>query len=572
MKSVISIGNQDFVSIRKNHCFYIDKTDFIREWWDKQDSVTLITRPRRFGKTLNMSMTEYFFSVNHADCKRYFEGLSIWEEERFRKLQGTYPVISISFADVKATTYESARRAIIRKLVKLYSTFEFVRSSEVLNEKDHAYFDSVEENMSDDAAAVAVNYMSDYLSRYYKKKVIILLDEYDTPLQEAYIHGYWKSLTGFIRSLFNSTFKTNPYMERGLLIGITRVSKESIFSDLNNLEVVTTTSEKYSSSFGFTKEEVFHVLETSGLSEEKETVCYWYDGFSFGKRKDIYNPWSITKYLDTGEYGTYWADTSGNALISTLIRQSPAKIKSEMEDLLNGGVICTELDEQVIFEQLGRKRGAVWSLMLASGYLKVDRYEMDKRIGKRRYYLKITNHETMLMFENMIGDWFTEEESAYGNFKEALLVGDLDYMNQFINQVALQTFSSFDTGKKPSEELEPERFYHGFVLGLIVDLAGKYRITSNRESGFGRYDVIMEPLEENLDAIIMEFKVQNTAKEKSLEQTVQNALRQIEEKQYDIDLLSRGITKERIRHYGFAFRGKKVLIGNQGKFGNTSEK
>ena len=572
MKSVISIGNQDFVSIRKNHCFYIDKTDFIREWWDKQDSVTLITRPRRFGKTLNMSMTEYFFSVNHADCKRYFEGLSIWEEERFRKLQGTYPVISISFADVKATTYESARRAIIRKLVKLYSTFEFVRSSEVLNEKDHAYFDSVEENMSDDAAAVAVNYMSDYLSRYYKKKVIILLDEYDTPLQEAYIHGYWKSLTGFIRSLFNSTFKTNPYMERGLLIGITRVSKESIFSDLNNLEVVTTTSEKYSSSFGFTKEEVFHVLETSGLSEEKETVCYWYDGFSFGKRKDIYNPWSITKYLDTGEYGTYWADTSGNALISTLIRQSPAKIKSEMEDLLNGGVICTELDEQVIFEQLGRKRGAVWSLMLASGYLKVDRYEMDKRTGKRRYYLKITNQETMLMFENMIGDWFTEEESAYGNFKEALLAGDLDYMNQFINQVALQTFSSFDTGKKPSEELEPERFYHGYVLGQIVDLAGKYRITSNRESGFGRYDVIMEPLEENLDAIIMEFKVQNTAKEKSLEQTVQNALRQIEEKQYDIDLLSRGITKERIRHYGFAFRGKKVLIGNQGKFGNTSEK
>ena len=572
MKSVISIGNQDFVSIRKNHCFYIDKTDFIREWWDKQDSVTLITRPRRFGKTLNMSMTEYFFSVNHADCKRYFEGLSIWEEERFRKLQGTYPVISISFADVKATTYESARRAIIRKLVKLYSTFEFVKSSEVLNEKDHAYFDSVEENMSDDAAAVAVNYMSDYLSRYYKKKVIILLDEYDTPLQEAYIHGYWKSLTGFIRSLFNSTFKTNPYMERGLLTGITRVNKESIFSDLNNLEVVTTTSEKYSSSFGFTKEEVFHVLETSGLSEEKETVCYWYDGFSFGKRKDIYNPWSITKYLDTGEYGTYWADTSGNALISTLIRQSPAKIKSEMEDLLNGGVICTELDEQVIFEQLGRKRGAVWSLMLASGYLKVDRYEMDKRIGKRRYYLKITNHETMLMFENMIGDWFTEEESAYGNFKEALLAGDLDYMNQFINQVALQTFSSFDTRKKPSEELEPERFYHGFVLGLIVDLAGKYRITSNRESGFGRYDVIMEPLEENLDAIIMEFKVQNTAKEKSLEQTVQNALRQIEEKQYDIELLSRGITKERIRHYGFAFRGKKVLIGNQEKFGNTSEK
>ena len=563
MRSVISIGNQDFISIRKNNCFYIDKTDFIREWWDNQDSVTLITRPRRFGKTLNMSMVEYFFSINASECGPYFADLSIWKDERFREMQGTYPVISLSFADIKATTYESARRAVIRKLVKLYSTFGFIRSSELLNEKDCAYFDSVEENMSDDAAAVAINYMSDYLSRYYNKKVIVLLDEYDTPLQEAYIHGYWEKLTAFIRSLFNSTFKTNPYMERGLMTGITRVSKESIFSDLNNLEVVTTTSEKYSSSFGFTEEEVFHALENNGLFAERENISYWYDGFSFGKRKDIYNPWSITKYLDTGEYGTYWADTSGNALVSNLIRRSPAKIKSEMEDLLNGGAICTELDEQVIFEQLGKKRGAIWSLMLASGYLKVDRYEMENRTGKRQYYLKITNHETMLMFEQMIEDWFAEDESAYGNFKDALLVGDLDYMNQFMNQVALQSFSSFDSGKKASEELEPERFYHGFVLGLIVDLVGKYRITSNRESGFGRYDVVMEPLKENLDAIVMEFKVQNTVKEKSLEQTVKNALSQIEEKQYDTELLARGIPKERIRHYGFAFCGKKVLIGNE---------
>ena len=561
MKSVISIGNQDFISIRKNNCFYIDKTDFIREWWENQDSVTLITRPRRFGKTLNMSMTEYFFSVNYSDMGQYFKELSIWKEERFREIQGTYPVISLSFADIKATTYESARMSIIRKLVRLYSAFDFIRSSEALNEKDRTYFDSVGEDMSDDAAAVGINYMSDYLSRYYGKKVIILLDEYDTPLQEAYVHGYWEELTAFIRSLFNSTFKTNPYMERGLLTGITRVSKESIFSDLNNLEVVTTTSEKYSTSFGFTEEEVFTVLENAGIPEEKEHVRYWYDGFSFGNRKDIYNPWSITKYLDTGEYGTYWADTSGNALVSTLIRHSSAKIKSEMEDLLNGGEICTELDEQVIFEQIGRKRGAIWSLLLASGYLKTTRHEMDRRTGKREYFLKITNHESMLMFEEMIESWFAEEDSAYGNFKEALLAGDLDYMNQFMNQVALQSFSSFDSGTKPSENLEPERFYHGFVLGLIVDLAGKYHITSNRESGFGRYDVVMEPLQKQFDAIVMEFKVQNPAKEESLQHTVQNALLQIEEKNYDTELLARGIPKSKIRHYGFAFCGKKVLIG-----------
>ena len=561
MKSVISIGNQDFISIRKNNCFYIDKTDFIREWWENQDSVTLITRPRRFGKTLNMSMTEYFFSVNYSDMGQYFKELSIWKEERFREIQGTYPVISLSFADIKATTYESARMSIIRKLVRLYSAFDFIRSSEALNEKDRTYFDSVGEDMSDDAAAVGINYMSDYLSRYYGKKVIILLDEYATPLQEAYVHGYWEELTAFIRSLFNSTFKTNPYMERGLLTGITRVSKESIFSDLNNLEVVTTTSEKYSTSFGFTEEEVFTALENAGIPEEKEHVRYWYDGFSFGNRKDIYNPWSITKYLDTGEYGTYWADTSGNALVSTLIRHSSAKIKSEMEDLLNGGEICTELDEQVIFEQLGRKRGAIWSLLLASGYLKTTRHEMDRRTGKREYFLKITNHESMLMFEEMIESWFAEEDSAYGNFKEALLAGDLDYMNQFMNQVALQSFSSFDSGTKPSENLEPERFYHGFVLGLIVDLAGKYHITSNRESGFGRYDVVMEPLQKQFDAIVMEFKVQNPAKEESLQHTVQNALLQIEEKNYDTELLARGIPKAKIRHYGFAFCGKKVLIG-----------
>lgn len=562
MKPVISIGNQDFVSIRKNRCFYIDKTDFIREWWENQDSVTLITRPRRFGKTLNMNMTEYFFSVKYADVGRYFEGLNVWKNERLRSLQGTYPVIALSFADIKATTYEAARMGIIRKIVKLYSEFDFIQSGKVLNEKDLAYFHAVDEKMTDDAAAVAINYMSDYLNRYYRKKVLILLDEYDTPLQEAYVYGYWKELTAFIRSLFNSTFKTNPYMERGLLTGITRVSKESIFSDLNNLEVITTTSEKYSSSFGFTEEEVFQALKSNELLEEKENVRYWYDGFSFGNRRDIYNPWSITKYLDTEEYGTYWADTSGNALVSDLIRRSPGKIKSEMEDLLNGNEIRTELDEQVIFEQLGRKRGAIWSLLLASGYLKVDRYEIDPKTGKKQYNLKITNHETMLMFENMIENWFTDEESAYGNFKDALLAGDLEYMNYFMNQVALQTFSSFDVGNKSSENMEPERFYHGFVLGLIVDLGERYRITSNRESGFGRYDVIMEPLKKNLDAIVMEFKVQNTTREETLERTVENALHQIEEKNYDAELLARGIPKEKIRHYGFAFCGKKVLIGS----------
>ena len=572
MHPVISIGKQNFASLRENNCFYIDKSDLIREWWESQDEITLITRPRRFGKTLNMSMLNNFFSNLYTDKKKLFEDLSVWKEEKYQKLQGTYPVIFISFATIKGADYQDARDGIIMAINEAYSEHRYLLEWNGLTEGERRCFEELDnyaknpgmkEPVANDTICNAVKNLSNCLYRYYEKKVLILLDEYDTPMQEAYLYEYWEEFIAFIRNFFNATFKTNPYLERAMMTGITRVSKESVFSDLNNLNVVTTTSEEYESSFGFTEEEVFHALETMGMSQEKQLVKSWYDGFIFGKQKDIYNPWSITKYLDTGEYGTYWADTSGNVLVSNLIRRSPAKIKSKMEDLLQGRTISTDLDEQVIFEQLGRKRGAIWSLLLASGYLKVDRYEMDNRTGKRQYYLKITNHETMLMFEKMIEDWFSEEDSAYGNFKDALIAGNLDYMNQFMNQVALQTFSSFDTGNKPSEEQKPERFYHGFVLGLIVDLADKYRITSNRESGFGRYDVVMEPLKADLDAIVMEFKVQNITKEKSLEQTVENALRQIEEKEYDTELLARGIKKERIRHYGFAFRGKKVLIGTE---------
>ena len=562
MNLKISIGSQDFAFLREHNCFLVDKTDFIKKWWESGDAVTLITRPRRFGKTLNMSMLNCFFSRQYEHRGDLFEGLNIWSDLKYRNIQGSYPVIYLSFADVKQDCYGDTVQKIRHIIGDTYRQHRYLLDALCFTEAEKHQFTKVMNCEMDDVTAQdALKNLSYYLHHYWKKRSIFLLDEYDTPMQEAYVHGYWEELTAFIRSLFNSTFKTNPYMERGLLTGITRVSKESIFSDLNNLEVVTTTSEKYSTSFGFTEEEVFTALENAGIPEEKEHVRYWYDGFSFGNRKDIYNPWSITKYLDTGEYGTYWADTSGNALVSTLIRHSSAKIKSEMEDLLNGGEICTELDEQVIFEQLGRKRGAIWSLLLASGYLKTTRHEMDRRTGKREYFLKITNHESMLMFEEMIESWFAEEDSAYGNFKEALLAGDLDYMNQFMNQVALQSFSSFDSGTKPSENLEPERFYHGFVLGLIVDLAGKYHITSNRESGFGRYDVLMEPLQKQFDAIVMEFKVQNPAKEESLQHTVQNALLQIEEKNYDTELLARGIPKSKIRHYGFAFCGKKVLIG-----------
>lgn len=561
MKPTISIGTQDFEFLRKNHYFFIDKTGFIKEWWENGDAVTLITRPRRFGKTLNLNMLECFFSKKYEGRADLFDGLSIWQEESYRLLQGSYPVIFLSFANIKGESFETVRMGIIQKLVKLYSTYSYVKDGSLLNEKDLAFFDSVKPDMKDDVAILAIQYMSDYLSRYYGKKVLIFLDEYDTPLQEAYVYGYWEELTSFIRSLFNSTFKTNPYMERGLMTGITRISKESIFSDLNNLTVITTTSEKYCTQFGFTEEEVFRSLETYGMSDRAFEVKAWYDGFTFGSQKDIYNPWSITSFLVDRQLKPYWANSSSNALVSKLIQQGNPQTKIIMEDLLAGGSFTTELDEEIIFDQLLKKRGAVWSLLLASGYLTVKDKLFDADTGRFSYCLELTNREVKMMFEDIVRDWFSDETIPYHDFLRAFLHGDLDYMNEYMNQVAERTFSSFDVGKSPSETANPERFYHGFVLGLMVELSGNYKISSNRESGFGRYDVMLEPLERQKTAYILEFKVHNPKKEPSLADTLKAALDQIEEKNYDMELISRGIPKERIRHYGFVFEGKHVLIG-----------
>ena len=562
MKREVAIGIQDFLELRKNNRFYIDKTSFIKEWWDSGDSVTLIARPRRFGKTLNMSMVENFFSVEYAGMGDLFEGLDIWKEEEYRQLQGTYPVISFSFARIKEDNYEDTKVKIYEILSRLYIKHSYVRDSDVLKEVEKQYYDKVmSREMDDTDATSAINNLSEYLYRYYGKKPIILLDEYDTPMQEAYMNGFWDKLVTFSRNLFNSTFKTNPCMSRAIMTGITRVSRESMFSDLNNLEVVTTTSDKYATSFGFTEEEVFMALEESGRGDEKVKVKEWYDGFVFGKHRDIYNPWSIINFIDKGEYKTYWANTSSNGLVGKLIREGSGDIKQSMELLLKGEHLIRPIDEQIVYNQLDDNEDAVWSLLVASGYLKILSYEDIRDLERSpNYELALTNKEVKIMFRILVSGWFATAKPSYNGFIKSMLSLDVRDMNRHMNNITLQTFSYFDTGKSVIGD-ESERFYHGFVLGLLVDLSEDYVMTSNRESGYGRYDVMLEPRDKNRDAFILEFKVHDRYDEKSIEETLQAALLQIEEKQYEANLIARGFLKEKIRKYGFAFEGKKVLIG-----------
>ena len=563
MVRTVGIGEQDFAKIITTDMFYIDKTQFIKEWWESQDSVTLITRPRRFGKTLNLNMLDYFFSNKQPNRNDLFENLSIWQEEKYRNMQGTYPVISLSFANIKEDTFEGAKKRIYQIILNLYEENKFLIKEGCLERTEAEFYYSVNMGMDEQTATMAINKLCKFLYDYYGKKVIILLDEYDTPMQEAYVYGFWSELVSFTRSMFNATFKTNPYMERGIMTGITRVSRESIFSDLNHLKVVTITSDRYATSFGFTEEEVFSALDECGLGSRKEEVKAWYDGFTFGKYTDIYNPWSVLNFLSEKEIDIYWANSSANSLVDKLIREGSKGIKIAFEKLLKDESIKCQINEQIVYDQLGQKESAIWSLLVASGYLKViSRESMEESdfVDYPMYELKLTNREVKRMFFILVKGWFGRTEESYNEFIDALLKGDLEAMNAYMNDVTMEIFSYFDAGSK-SVRSASEKFYHGFVLGLIVQLREKYFITSNRESGLGRYDVMLEPKSEQQDALIMEFKVFNSSKEKILEDTVEAALQQIEDKKYEAALIAKGIARDRIRKYGFAFEGKNVLIG-----------
>lgn len=553
MKKIVGLGIQDFEKAIKGNIFYIDKTKFISEWWKSGDDVTLITRPRRFGKTFTLSTVEKFLSVRQDNAGELFQGLEIEGDAEMMKECGQWPVLFVSFAGIKRSRYEDALIQFNQLFTDIASELEFLKDN--LDAKEREFYDAISDNMNVNMTIKCLSRFSAWLNGYYGKKVILLIDEYDTPMQEAFVNGYWNEITEFIRNMFNGALKTNPYLNKALLTGITRVSRESLFSDLNNLNVVTNSSEQYADCFGFTEEEVFEALDEFGYGSEKENVKSWYDGFKFGKCEDIYNPWSIISFLKFGKYEPYWANTSSNSLISKLVRESDASIKKSFEQLLNGNAIKTKIDEQLVYGEMSASEKSVWSLLLASGYLKILKIEGIGSLAE--YMLCLTNFEVRDCFRLMVYRWFENAGENYGYFVKALLAGNIDDMTDTLTEVCENMISSFDGSGKAA----PENFYHGLVLGLLVELRQGYEIKSNRESGLGRYDVMIRPKDKKKNAIIIEFKSKRRSeKNKTIEELAEMALKQIEDKKYESELIEAGYEKEKIKKYAFVFEGKELMI------------
>ena len=554
----VALGDQSFSRMIENGSFYVDKTYFIRDWWQSGSQVTLITRPRRFGKTLTLDMTDCFFSTLYKGRKDLFKDLAVWRDQKMRLLQGTYPVIFMTFAGVKGTSFESCVSQISLYMSELFEKYAYLLESEKLSRtQKHRYEVCMDGFLHGeiDVCQQAPGILSELLYAYHQKQVLILIDEYDTPILEAYFGGFFPEMAALMRGVFNRALKTNRYLHKALLTGITRIARESLFSDMNNLSVMTATSPEYADVFGFTEREVAQALDCQDM-DEMDRVREWYDGFTFGGVTDIYNPWSITNYLASRQFRPFWAHSGGTKMISDLFIKGSDTLKKELEILITGGTVRKTFDETLSFEELDYDDQAVWPFLLAAGYLKADHVEI---YGSTTADLSITNKETRYILEKMIRGWFAHSQDAYNGFCQCLLADDTELMNQFMEELALNMVSFFDSGRRPAKRA-PEHFYHGLVLGLLVDLQDRYLIKSNRESGYGRYDIMLMPKQAEDDGIIIEFKVRNEKKEQTLEETAWAALEQIEEKCYARELITAGVPGRKIRRYGFAFEGKKVLI------------
>ena len=555
----VGLGYQNFLDFVCGKRFYVDKTHFIPEWLASDARITLITRPRRFGKSMLLSTVRTFFDPMYADHPEYFEKLRVWKDADSRSLFGTIPVISVSFGSCKGNDFAQAMRGVTLGLYNMYIQHEYLRESPKLSEEEKAEYRRIVASFSEqrtEYVEISIQKLCELLYKHYGKFPIILMDEYDTPLLEAYTDGYWDETINTFRQLFHTTFKENDFFYRAIITGVTRISKNSLFSDLNNLEVDTVTCDAYSDCFGFTEQEVMDAFKCQDIDTIQD-VKAMYDGFTIGRHQAIYNPWSICNYMRQRELIGYWVNTSSNKLVGDIIRRYPVESKYEIERLMAGEKVHKRINEGITFQYLEGDENSLWSLLLAVGYIKAE--NIVRSVEGIECDVSVTNREVMAMFKTEILGMFHNGWSAYGRFAGALLAHKMELMNEYLQTITYTSISYFDVADGPKERT-PENFYHGLVLGLIVSLRDRYRIVSNRESGRGRYDIAMYPLQENTDAFIMEFKVQDRKKETDLEQTAKNALQQIVDKNYEADLLAAGVPAERIYKLGFAFAGKDVLV------------
>lgn len=558
MRKPLPIGVSDFKEIIEDGYAYIDKTLLIEELIEKKAKVTLIPRLRRFGKTLNLSMLRYFFEKAKQDTSHLFKGLKIWKNEKLRALQGQFPVIFISLKDVKHASWEETFDSLKGLIAAEFERHSYLLEGETLTIREKEDYHKIARKEGGKILfEKSLQLLTEWLHRFYNRRTILLIDEYDTPVHAAFIGKYYDSLIGFLRNWLSAGLKDNTFLEQGVLTGILRVAKESIFSGLNNISTFTILSETFSDKFGLLESEVKELLADYGLSEKLGKIRNWYNGYQIGISTGIYNPWSVLNCIaNKGALAPYWVNTSDNALIKQLITQGTNHLKADIEQLMEGGIIEKTIEEGVVFSDLERKSNVVWALLLFSGYLTIDAAPVYGTPCR----LRIPNVEVGELYKSMILEWFeiTINETKYGELLNSLTQGNIDIFSRIFREFLTSSVSLFDVGAN-----EPEKIYHALVLGMLVGLKNSYEVKSNRESGYGRYDVMLIPKDSSALGIVMEFKKVDRFEKITLEKAATSALKQIEEKNYAQELVDQGVN--RILYLGFAFKAKKVLIQHKFK-------
>jgi len=552
----IQIGASDFKDLIEEKNYFVDKSLLIKEFIENGAKIILTPRPRRFGKTLNLSMLRYFFDIRQKEeTKDLFKDLKIENEKEIMKLQGEYPVIFITFKNQKHISFEDFQDGIKVLLSNLYKEHEYLLDSDKLSEFDKNDFkEIISRKASIGVLSEGISNLMGYINKHYSKKVMLFIDEYDVPIQEAYLRGYYEPMIVLIRNLLTAALKDNSYVGKSLITGILRVAKESIFSGLNNLEVDTILGYDFNDKFGFTEEELKNLLEYYDLKEKSEDIKHWYNGYVFGG-KVIYNPWSVLNYLKKKKAGfmPYWINSSSNDLIKRLLIKGDKDIKLELEDLIEGKSINKVIDDSIVMAEVEDSNANIWSFLLMSGYLKAVKTENIK--GKLNCELKIPNEEVHIFYENLIEKWFQEAmtNQKYEEMLSNLITGDIENFGYIFEDFVINNISYFDVSGK-----EPEKVYHAFVLGMLISLSNTHEVKSNKESGYGRYDVMIIPKDISKVGIIIEFKKINTLSKESIEEGTLKALKQIEDMKYSEELINKGIKS--IINLAIVFKGKEVKI------------